>query len=259
MLPSGNRKECRAAFAMMGGGQIYISMRDIPREGLYLVFEDSARLELTRESIAQKAEEYWRDPAKIPPEVKKAVEFQRCPCCPLCKRGGFCNALRPVLPLLETVDRYMSYDRVTAIYRGSDPALAHVSETTVQGALKYLCVISLTQYCRVGWKYRKYYTGIMPLADPEESSLRMYLNIYWLMRGRREEIEGLIARFRDEMRIASENQVKRLAVICKRDAFVNAFVNAQVALEFLSLGVEEKLERAFADRGGGHDAPEKMG
>ena len=236
---------------MAGNGQICFSMRDLPREGLYLVFEDSTRLELTDESIAQKAEEYWRDPARIPPEVKKAVEFQRCPFCPLRKSGGFCDALRPVLPLLEIVDRYMSYDRVTAIYRGADPTLAHVAETTIQGALKYLCVISLTQYCRVGWKYRKYYAGIMPLTDPEESSLRMYLNIYWHLRGRLVEIDRLIARFREEIRITSENQVKRLAVICRRDAFVNAFVNAQVALEFLSLGVEEKLERAFADRGGG--------
>ena len=229
---------------------IRLRLKDYAQKGLYLVFDDSSQLALTMENIKKTTDEYWNNPAKIPPAVKKAVEFQRCPFCPK-GRGDFCDALRPILPLLDIVDRYMSYDKVTAIYKGDDQDLIHVAETTIQGALKYLSIISLMQYCQVGRKYWKYYAGIMPLTEVEESSLRMYLNIYWNLKGDQEEIHRLIAQFSEQIRITSENQVKRLAAICKKDGFVNAFVNAQMAIEFLSLDIEQRLSIAFSSHGGG--------
>lgn len=233
--------------------QICLGLMDYPHKGLYLIFDDAARLELTGENIKKTTEEYWNNPDKIPPSVKKALAFQRCPFCPLKGRDDLCDALRPILPLLDIVDRYMSYDKVTAVYKGDEKQLLHTAATTIQGALKYLSIISLTQYCQVGRKYWKYYAGIMPLTGVEEASLQMYLNIYWNLKGNREEIDRLIARFIGEIRVTSENQVKRLTMICKKDAFVNAFVNAQIALEFLSLDVEQRLALAFSDheRGAG--------
>jgi len=226
-------------------------LKDDAQKGLYLVFEDSSRLALTRDNIEKTTAEYWNNPAKIPPAVKSALEFQRCPFCPLEGRGDFCDALRPILPLLDVVDRYMSYDKVTAIYKGDDRNLVHAAETTITGALKYLSVISLMQYCHIGRKYWKYYAGIMPLTDVEESSLRMYLNIYWNLKGNQEEIHSLIARFRDQIRMTTDNQVKRLSTICKKDSFVNAFVNAQLDIEFLSLDIEQRLALSFSSQGNG--------
>lgn len=222
-------------------------LKDYAQKGLYLIFGDSSQLALTRENIKKTTDEYWNNPDKIPPAVKNAVEFQRCPFCPLKGRDDFCDALRPILPLLDIVDRYMSYDKVTAIYKGDNQNLIHFAETTLQGALKYLSIISLTQYCQVGRKYWKYYVGIMPLTGVEESSLQMYLNIYWNLKGNQKEIHRLIAQFSEQIRITSENQVKRLNMICKKDGFVNAFINAQIAIEFLSLDIEQRLALAFAN------------
>jgi len=230
---------------------ICLQLKDYTQKGLYLIFEDSSRLALTRENIKKTTDEYWSNPDKIPPAVKSAIEFQRCPFCPLKGRDDFCDALRPILPLLDIVDRFMSYDKVTAIYKGDNQNLIHCAATTIQGALKYLSIISLMQYCQVGRKYWKYYVGIMPLTGVEESSLHMYLNIYWNLKGNQEEIHRRIAQFSEQIRITSENQVKRLNMICKKDSFVNAFVNTQVAIEFLSLDIEQRLALAFSDHGNG--------
>jgi len=38
--------------------------------GLYLIFEDSTELLLTRENVERVTAEMWADPEKIPPSVK---------------------------------------------------------------------------------------------------------------------------------------------------------------------------------------------
>ena len=64
--------------------------------GLYLVLKDSTRLTLTRDNIEEVTLKYWMNPDKIPPSVKRAVEFQRCSFCPLKEKEDICDAVRPV-------------------------------------------------------------------------------------------------------------------------------------------------------------------
>lgn len=226
---------------------INLNLNDYSQDGLYILFADSTRLTLTRQNIEKVASEYWNDPGKIPPHIKKAVEFQRCPFCPLAGQGDFCDALHPILPFLNIVDQYVSYDKVMAIYKGDDKTLYHLSDTTMQNALKYISILSLMRYCHVGKKYWKYYFGIVPLVNADEAANSIYLNMYWLHRGDKEEIEKTVSTFIEQIRAASQNQVKRLNLICKNDAFLNAFVNTQIATEFLALDIEKRLEKSFRE------------
>jgi len=225
--------------------QINLNLNNYEQKGLYLIFPDASRLELTRGNIERAAKEFWEDPDKIAPNVKKAIEFQRCPFCPLKGKDEFCDAIRPILPFLEAVDKYVSFDKVTAVYRGDDKNLLHIADTTMQEALKFVSLLSLMQYCQIGRKYWKYYFGIMPVEGGKDAAIRMYLNIYWLLNGVQAQITELISVFKEEIRITSENQVKRLNLICKNDAFMNAFVNTQIAIEFLSMDIDSILKMSF--------------
>jgi len=224
---------------------INFDLNDFEQEGLYLIFPDLSRVVLTRERIQKVTKEYWEDPEKIPPQVKKAIEFQRCPFCPLKGQKDFCDALRPILPFLEVVDKYVSFDKVTAVYKDENKDLFYVADTTMQEALKFISIMSLMQYCQIGRKYWKYYLGITPLVGGKETAQRLYLNIYWLNKGDMEAVKKTIAIFDEQIRITADNQVKRMNLICKNDAFMNAFVNTQAAAVFLNMDIEKSLIKAI--------------
>jgi len=224
---------------------IALRLNDYGQKGLYLILKDSSRLELTRKNIKKVTEEFWNNPDKIPSNVKEAIEFQRCSFCPLKRKEDFCDALRPVLPFLDIVDKYVSFDKVTAIFKGKTKDLFHVSDTAMQDALQYVSILGLMHYCQIGKKYWKYYFGIIPLMRGKEVASRLYLNIYWLHKAKKEEIDKIVSKFIEEIRLTSQNQVKRLSLICKNDVFMNAFVTTQVATEFLSMDIEKRLEASF--------------
>jgi hypothetical protein len=123
-----------------------LRLSDFEKEGLYLLFPDSTRLELTKENIEKVTNRYWQDLTKIPEDKRKAVEFQRCHFCPHKDKEDICDAIRPVFPFLDIVDQYVSYDKVIAIYKGSEGKSAHISATTMQDALKYVSILSLMRY-----------------------------------------------------------------------------------------------------------------
>ena len=226
---------------------IGLGLNDYPQKGLYLILKDGAKITLTREHIEKTAEEYWNNPDKIPPQVKSAIEFQRCPFCPLKGKDDFCDAIRPIMPFLEIIDKYVSFDEVVAVYKDDDSSLLQVADTTMQEALKYISLLSLMQYCQIGRVYWKYYMGIMPLKGGKEASTRLYLNIYNLCKGNKDEINKVISVFIQQIRITSQNQVKRMNLICKNDVFMNAFVNAQIVAEFLSMNIDKATAKAFEE------------
>ena len=218
---------------------------DYDQVGLYLILKDSTRLVVTREGIEKFAEEYWTNSDKIPSSVKEAVEFQRCPFCPLKGKEDFCDALRPVLPLLDVVDNYVSFDKVLAIYKPDDKRLLHISDTSMQEGLRYIANLSLMDYCRVGRKYRGYYFGIIPIVGAVEFSNRLYLNIFWIHGGNRESTEKAISDFNEQVIITTMNQMARLKLICRNDAFLNAFVEAQSVPELLHRAKDTFLQDSF--------------
>jgi hypothetical protein len=223
-----------------------LRLSDFEKEGLYLLFPDSTRLELTKENIERVADRYWQDPTKIPEDKRKAIEFQKCYFCPHKNKEDICDSIRPILPFLDIVDQYVSYDKITAVYKGSEERLVHIRATTMQDALKYVSILSLLRYNLVLQKYWKYYYGIIPIMGGREVATRVYLNMYWLHKGNLEEMKEMLRRFGEELRVSSTNQVKRLNLVCKNDAFVNAFVNTQLVTQFL-INMEDILTKSFND------------
>ena len=223
-----------------------LRLSDFEKEGLYLLFPDSTKLELTKENIEKVTDRYWQDPTKIPEDKRKAIEFQKCYFCPHKNKEDICDSIRPMLPFLDIVDQYVSYDKVIAVYKANEEKLVHIRATTMQDALKYVSMLSLLRYNLVLQKYSKYYYGIIPIMGGREVATRVYLNMYWLHKGNLEEIKEVLKRFGEELRVSSTNQVKRLNLVCKNDAFVNAFVNTQLVTQFL-VNMEDILKKSFND------------
>jgi len=221
---------------------INLQFSNYKQEGLYLYFEDSSRLVLTKEVIEQTAEKFWQDPTKISPSVKEADDFQRCSICPGRNQIGLCAGLGTVLPFLEYVDKHNSFDKVVAVYKAKDQEMLNVVTTTMQIALSYVATLSILYYCLKSREYWKYYFGVVPLSSAETVAARIYLNIYWLHKGNKEEIDKIISQFQEELMLTTGNQVKRLNLICKHDAFINAFVYAQVTTAFLSMDINSVLK-----------------
>lgn len=221
------------------------SFSEFHQKGLYLIFGDSTVLPLTENNVADVTKRFWEDPSRISPEVRKHADFHPCTICPEAGNDVMCYTLRPVLPFLEDIDRYFSYDRVIAVYRGDEDQILHIAETDMQNALHYICILSFLSYCRVGRRYRKYYHGVIPIMSFAQAVEKIYLNVYWLHKGNKAEISKFLQQFQHDISITSENAIKRLGLICQKDALVNAFYNMRVAVDFLAMEMDNVLSNAF--------------
>lgn len=229
----------------VNGKPLNLDLDQFAAQGLYLLLGDGSRIAFTDDNIKELTAKYWADTAKIPPQVREAVEFQRCLFCPALPEGGVCDAIRPLLPYLEIVDRYRSYDPVIALFKGHRKSYYRLADTTMQDALVYLSMLSLINYCRDTAKYRKYFYSVTPLMSAKEASARIYLNVYWDLKGDKPRINTFLNGFKSDMKARAENQVKRLSLICHNDAFVNAVVKAQLVTEFLSIDHDQLLAESF--------------
>jgi len=225
--------------------EMNLKFNEFEKPGLYLIFSDGSTLPLTKDNIESAVKTYWEDPSKIPPRVRKATEFQRCSFCPLKRVEDMCDAIRPIIPFLGIVDKYVSFDKVIAVFRGDQKDILHISTTTMQQALKYVSILSLLYYCRKGRTYWRYFWGINPLIPGQEIASRLYLNLTFLHNCNREEINKVISKFKEEIKITCENQVARINLICENDAFSNSFVNTQIVTQILSMNLDRALEKAF--------------
>lgn len=224
---------------------IRLCLAECQEDGLYLFFDDADALRLTRVKIEEFSRRLWDDDGGLPAEMREAVEFRRCPICPQVEQAGFCEAVLPPLTFVQEVDRYVSFDRVIAVYRGRDDPVLHVSLTTMQQALRYVAFMSLLSYCSNGRKYWRYFNGVVPLMDSRELANRVYLNIYWLHRGDRQQIAAFIQQFKRELLLTMKHQITRLSLVCANDAFMNAYANTQAAIEYLAMDIERRLEESF--------------
>ena len=229
----------------MLNSEIKLNYSEFPHKGLYLIFEDSSRLELTEEKMNLLTDQFWDDETKLSSSIKEASDFQKCVFCPVKNEPGICPAIRPVLPYLEILDKYSSFDDVIAVFRGDDDSILHLANTTMQQGLKYVSINSLLHHCANNQKYFNYFFGINPIVKAKEIASRLYLNMYWVHRGNMDEVKKFIAQIDKDLRITTRNQLKRVQLIAKNDAFVNALYDTQMITEFLSLGMERTLEEAF--------------
>jgi len=224
-----------------------IRVNDFKQSGLYLLFPEGRRIVLTREKIEAYAHAFETNLDQIPVEVRGAVAFQACAVCPEKDRAKFCHALPATLAFFEELKGLKSFDNVAAVYKGREPGLVLVPETTMQEALQFVVIFSLMYYCEVGKQYWKYFLGIHPLLRPEELITRIHLNIYWDCMGDKQKVDEVLRSFGNEITCTCRCQVQRLGLICKNDALMNAFVNTQAQIEWLALTKDALLEQSFEE------------
>ncbi|OHB57683.1 MAG: hypothetical protein A2Y12_16570 [Planctomycetes bacterium GWF2_42_9] len=226
---------------------INLKLENYDQEGLYLLFPDGNCLTLTRKAIEEKAMVFWQDETKISKQVKDAAQFARCDFCPLKGCDSLCDAIRPTFSLIESLDKYFSHNEIVAVYKTASGGL-YTRQTTMQNALRELSLLSLVGYCRIGRKYWRHFLGIIPLADASEIAATLYFNFYYLCGGNQDATQTAIDKFKKEITVTARNQVQRLNLICQKDAFLNAFVNAQVITEILSYDFDKTIKEAFGLR-----------
>ncbi len=222
-----------------------LALSEFDQTGLYLIFEDSTMLALTESNVADVTRRFWEHPSAITPDIKKHADFQPCSICPEAGNNTMCHTLRPILPFLEDIDRYFSYDRVVAVYRGKGDTIFHIAEAEMQNALQYICILSLFSYCTVGRQYRKYYHGVIPVMGFAPAVERIYLNVYWLHKGDRTAVDRFLRKFQEDISVITRDVLKRLNLICQKDALLNAFYTMQVTVDLLTMKVDEVLDKAF--------------
>lgn len=218
-----------------------IDTASFPDPGLYLLWPDGARLNLTRAAIEARARAMLDDPSKIPPHVKAAADYKPCEICPERDTAEICHSIMTTLPFVDDIERYVSFDRVTAVYRGDGQGSLHMVETSLQDALKYLSILSLTAYCEVGKKYESYFAGINPLMAPRDIAAAVLRNIYFEARGDMANVKELVDRMQEEMLLTTRCQMNRLRLISKSDAFLNAFVTVHTTAEFIFFALQRRL------------------
>lgn len=209
--------------------------------GLYLLWPDGGRLELTRRAIESGTNAMLEDPARIPPHVRAAAEYQPCDICPHRDTAVICHAIMPVLPFVDNIDRFMSYDRVTAVFSGGDGAGLRIVETALQDALQFVSILSLTSYCEVGRKYGAYFEGIDPLTPPDAIAESVFRSLYLESRGDLARVAAVVHTMQEEILHTTSCQTARLRLISRRDALLNAFVVTQTMTTVLFLTLRQLL------------------
>jgi hypothetical protein len=215
------------------------------KEGMYLHFADGGFLDFSKDQVRNLAEEYWNNPSKLPPHIRENDAFKTCTVCPFTGQSVFCSAMKPLLPFLEKIDRFNSYDKVIAVYVKKE-GLEYVSETNMQRALQYVTNMAIFEYCEDAKQYHIYFQGIEPLMDMSEAVSLLFLNIYWLNKGDRNKVISKINDMRHAVTVTSKSCVNRLNLMCKSDAFVNAYVRTHMLAEMLHINiVDALLEKYF--------------
>lgn len=215
-----------------------------PAPGLYLLFSDGNRIDLTHKKVEEATQAVLADPNAIPKHVRAATDYKPCDICPERDSAVICHAIMPTIPFFDDIDRYMSYDEVTAVYRENESETIIISETKMSEALKFIAILGLTDYCEVGHKYLKYFDGVNPMMPADEIGKAVFKNILFELHGHIERMQQAIHVMSDELLHTAKCQVARLNLICKRDAFVNAYVNTDLITSFLKQELKAYISSA---------------
>ena len=187
----------------------------------------------------------------MPQEIRTAMEFKVCAVCPARHTAAMCHALPAIVPFLEQINMYSSFDNVTAVFvdqHANNEKVVHICRTTMQRALQYMAIQSVLYYCEIGRLYYKYFSGVIPFSSAEEIAERIYANIMLEQNGNHDAVLRIIESMRTNLSTTLQCQAKRVRLISKSDAFMNAFVNLYMVLEMLVPENLGELRSAFGRR-----------
>ena len=78
---------------------------------MYLYCANGAVLDLSKERVLRLTDEYWNDPEKLPDSIRRHKALKTCDVCPFKGQDIFCSVMKPLLPFLEDMEKFHSYDR----------------------------------------------------------------------------------------------------------------------------------------------------
>ena len=214
-------------------------------QGLYLTIKGQEFVDLSIVSVLARADEFWRDPLQLDEGLKDNLGFRPCPICSHAGERVLCMAIRPILPIVHVVDRYQSFDETIAVYKDGAGDY-HWSRTSLQRALQYVIQMGLIDFCDVGQQYKHWFFGVHPLMKPSEIAKRVYLNLFWLEKGNEPRVREEITSFAEKLKTITTCQIKRISLVAKNDAVINALVNFDMVGLFLNLKAEKELRKEFS-------------
>jgi hypothetical protein len=218
-----------------------IDLTAYPEEGMYLHCQDGTSFDFSVTNIASLATALWNDPARLSPEIRHDELFKTCAVCPFRGQNVLCSAIKPLLPFLENVERFKSTDRVTVVYRDSMGIISSQC-ADMQTALQYLTDMSVFQYCEDMKGYKAYLAGVRPLRSTQENVQALLLNIFWRTKGDKHDAKQVMDEIQSAISIISRNCFRRLHLMCRSDAFKNAYVKTHVVGELIALSSARFLE-----------------
>ncbi len=227
--------------------QLTFIREDFTDPGLYILFKDDNSYHFSPKVIEQLSQEYWGDENKISEKTKGSFEFAKCGFCPDDRSSEICNGLKPLLPLIEMMEKYMSYEEVTAVFRNTDKSLI-VKETTLQVALDYITMLSIMEYCEMTGTFSNYFDGVNPFSNRtvKQTCHQIYLNILHENQGNIAKTIKELNFFAERLKSSSNNRIRRLNLITTSDALANSFVRNTLSAQLLNLkakNLEKMLEK----------------
>lgn len=220
--------------------------------GLSLLFDDGHEVNLTYDTVRVAAKRLEQDLEAIPPDRRAAAEFSPCRVCPARETAIMCHALPAILPFLDALNPYQSYQPLTVVYVGRDTedgnGVLHMRRTTLQRALQYIAMESVLGYCELGRLYFKYFSGIIPFSSAEAIAERIYANIMLAENGNLAAVSAIIDSMRENLGVTMQCQIKRVRLVSQSDVFVNAFINLHTALELLRPEERSSVRETLAKR-----------
>jgi hypothetical protein len=214
---------------------------DFPEPGLYLLFPDGERFDLTRRHIEEITGVYLSDARLIPASVKAAADYTPCTICPERHTARICHAIMPVLPFIQRFESFMSCDSVTAVYREDAQSSLVVAETSMQKALQFITILSLTKYCEVGRCFAPYFKGINPLMPVDLIAEQVFGNMYLHLRGDLAALEEQVSLMQEQTFVITSCQIKRLQLISRSDVLANAFANTHSVALLIFLTIKDRI------------------
>lgn len=208
-------------------------------EGMYVHCENGTVFNFSLKNVELLADEYWNNPEKINPEIRHNELFKTCSVCPYRGDDVLCSAIKPLLPFLENLNDFKSFDPVTVVFRDANKVIS-VKETDMQNALQYLTDMSVFQYCEDMKRYKEYYSGIRPLRSTHENVQTLLLNIFWKSDGNKDKTRNTIKDLHKSIDITTRNCIDRINLICRSDAFKNAYIRTHILGDLIQ-GYSEKF------------------
>jgi hypothetical protein len=218
-----------------------IDVTAYPDEGMYIHCQDGTFFDFSLTNIARLSTALWNDPSRLSPEIRHDELFKTCAVCPFRGQDVLCSAIKPLLPFLENVERFKSVDRVIIVYR--DPkGIVSTQSADMQTALQYLTDMSVFQYCEDMKGYKEYFVGIRPMRSTQENVQTLLLNVFWRSRGSECEAKRVMGEIQNAIDIITRNCFRRLHLMCRSDAFKNAYVKTHIIGELIALSSDKFIE-----------------